>query len=176
MKVVLLERIEKLGRMGDVVDVKTGYACNFLLPKGKALRATNENLAQFEAQRARLEEESLRHKATAEERAKALDGIEMILIRQSSEAGHLYGSVAARDIAQLVTEGFFGIDRSQVRIDRPIKEIGVHEIVIALHPEVKTTVKVSIAPTAEEAQSLLSSKGKKENKKEEQKEAAADNA
>lgn len=152
MEVILLERIGRLGQMGDVVRVKDGYARNFLLPKGKALRATKLNLSHFESQRAQLEAHNLELKKEAEAVAKKLRGQSFIALRQASDSGQLYGSVSTRDISDLVTEGGFTILRTQVLLDRPIKSLGQHPVRILLHPEVEVEVKINVARTAEEAE------------------------
>lgn len=151
MQVILLERIGRLGQMGDVVTVKDGYARNFLLPQGKALRATKANREHFESQRAHLEAHNLERKSEAEAVAVKLDGQSFIIIRQAGEAGQLYGSVSTRDIAGAVTEGGFSIERRQVMLDRPIKTLGLHDIRIALHAEVTPHVVVNVARSADEA-------------------------
>lgn len=151
MDIVLLQRVEKLGQMGDVVSVKNGYARNFLLPQGKGLRATKANLARFESERTQLEAHNLERRAEAEAIAEKLDGQQFIIIRQASEAGSLYGSVAARDIAEIATAGGFTVERRQVVLDRPVKELGLHPIRIVLHPEVSATVSVNVARSEEEA-------------------------
>lgn len=155
MKVVLLERIEKLGRMGDVVSVKDGFGRNYLLPQKKALRATAENIAYFENQRAALEEKSKDLQTQAEGLAKKIEKVKLLVIRQASEAGQLYGSVTGRDIAKYLAEKSITITHSQVRIDTPVKTVGVYDIKLALHPEVSTFVTISIAPSEEEAKKLL---------------------
>ena len=152
MQVVLLERIAKLGQMGDVVTVKAGFARNFLLPQGKALRANKANLEQFENQRAQLEADSLKLKTEAEAVKAKMDSESVIVIRQSSETGQLYGSVNTRDIAASFTEAGFTVNRNQVVLDAPIKELGVHDIQIILHPEVSADVQVNVARTEEEAE------------------------
>ncbi len=152
MEVVLLQRVEKLGQMGDVVAVKDGYARNFLLPQGKALRATKANLARFETERAQLEAHNLELRKDAEAVAAKLDGQKFVLIRQASEAGSLYGSVTARDISEAATSGGFTIERRQVVLDRPVKELGLHPIRISLHPEVSATVSINVARSADEAE------------------------
>jgi len=151
MQVILLERIGRLGQMGDVVTVKDGYARNFLLPQGKALRATKANREHFESQRAQLEAHNLERKSEAEAVAVKLNGLSVIIIRQAGEAGQLYGSVSTRDIAGAVTEGGFSIERRQVMLDRPIKTLGLHDIRIALHAEVTPHVVVNVARSADEA-------------------------
>lgn len=152
MKVILLERIEKLGQMGDVVSVKAGFARNFLLPKGKALRASKENQVQFEGQRAQLEARNLEAKGEAESVAERLDGQSFIVIRQAGEAGQLYGSVSSRDLAEVISEGGFSLSRNQVTLERPIKLLGLHDIRVNLHPEVSSTVTVNVARSEEEAE------------------------
>ena len=152
MQVVLLERIGRLGQMGDVIKVKNGYARNFLLPKGKALRATKANLAQFETQRAQLEANNLELKKEADAVAAKLNGKSFIALRQASDSGQLYGSVSTRDIAELITEGGFTVMRSQILLDRPIKSLGRHPVRVGLHPEVIASVSVNVARTLEEAE------------------------
>jgi large subunit ribosomal protein L9 len=154
MQVILLERVGRLGQMGDVVKVKDGYARNFLLPKGKALRATKANLTHFESQRAQLEAQNLELKKEAEAVAKKLDSQSFVALRQASEGGQLYGSVSTRDIAEIITEGGFTVNRSQVDLDRPIKTLGKHPVRIVLHPEVTASVSINIARTIEEAERL----------------------
>src|SRR5882672_10781225 len=145
MQVILLERIGRLGQMGDVVTVKDGFARNFLLPQKKALRATEENIARFEGQRSQLEARDLELKKEAEAVAGKLGGKVFLAIRQAGDTGQLYGSVTARDIAEVVTAGGFSIDRRQAVIDRPIKTLGLQPIRIALHPEVIVQVSLNIA-------------------------------
>lgn len=152
MQVILLQRIGRLGQMGDVVNVRDGYARNFLLPQKKALRATEENRKQFESQRAQLEANNLELKSEAETIAAKLDGQVFVAIRSAGDTGQLYGSVSTRDVADAVSEGGFTIDRRQVVLDKPIKTLGVHETTIALHPEVSVTVKLNIARSADEAE------------------------
>jgi large subunit ribosomal protein L9 len=151
MQVILLERIGRLGQMGDVVKVRDGYARNFLLPKGKALRATKENITHFERDRVQLEARNLELKKEADGVAGKLAGKSFVAIRSASDAGQLYGSVSTRDISDLVTEGGFSIERTQVLLDRPIKTLGLHDVRIGLHPEVEIRVSVNVARTAEEA-------------------------
>jgi large subunit ribosomal protein L9 len=151
MEVILLERIEKLGQMGDVVNVKNGFARNFLLPRHKALRATKANIAGFETQRSQYEVQILELRTDADAVSTKLDGLALTIIRQASESGQLYGSVAARDIASGVTEAGFTIDRRQVEIPGPIKTLGIHDIHIVLHPEVSVVVRVTVARTEAEA-------------------------
>lgn len=152
MEVILLERIERLGQMGDIVKVKPGFARNYLLPQKKALRATKENLGQFENQRQQLEADNLQRRQEAEAVARRMDGLSVIVIRSAGDSGQLYGSVNARDIAEAVTEAGFTIGRQQVAIDRPVKELGFHEFRIRLHPEVNSTVTVNVARSQEEAE------------------------
>ena len=152
MQVVLLERITKLGQMGDVVTVKDGYARNFLLPQGKALRANKSNLERFESERAQLEAINLEQKSEAESVKAKLDGETVIIIRQSGETGQLYGSVSPRDIAEALTDKGFNLERGQIGLDAPIKILGLHETNVTLHPEVSSTVVVNVARTEEEAE------------------------
>ena len=152
MEVILLERIERLGQMGDVVSVKPGYARNYLLPQKKALRASQENLALFESQRAQLEAQNLERKSEAEAVSGKLDSLQVVLVRQAGQSGQLYGSVTARDVADAVKEAGFTIGRGQVLIDRPIKMLGLHRITVRLHPEVSVTVVANVAKSEEEAQ------------------------
>ena len=152
MKVVLLERVEKLGVIGDVVSVKDGFARNFLLPRSKALRATAANLKVFEGQRAQIEARNAEAKAQAEKVGETLDGNSYVLIRQAGDAGQLYGSVSGRDVADAVQAEGGKVDRSQVILDRPIKTLGVHDVKVRLHAEVTVTVKVNIARSADEAE------------------------
>lgn len=158
MEVILLERIETLGQMGDVVKVRPGYARNFLLPHKKALRATKENRSYFETQRAQLEAQNLQRRQEAEGVAKKMDGLAVIVIRQAGETGQLYGSVTTRDVADKVTEAGFTIDRRQVLQDQPIKALGLHKTRVALHPEVIINVTVNVAQSPEEAE--MQAKGK----------------
>ncbi|MEP3244974.1 MAG: 50S ribosomal protein L9 [Sneathiella sp.] len=151
MEIVLLERVEKLGQMGDVVNVKNGYARNFLLPQGKALRANKSNLEIFEKRRAQLEADNLKRKDEASAVAEKLDGQSVVLIRAASESQQLYGSVSTQDIARAISDAGFTVDRKQVTMDKVLKTLGLHEIRIRLHPEVSVTVTVNIARSAEEA-------------------------
>ncbi len=151
MEVILLERVEKLGAIGDVVKVKDGFARNFLLPRKKALRANEANRKLFETNRARIEEENASRRSDAEKGAKDVDGKTVKLIRQASNTGQLYGSVSARDIVEALDAVGAKVTKSQVVLDRPIKAIGVHEVKVALHPEVAVTVKVNVARSPEEA-------------------------
>jgi large subunit ribosomal protein L9 len=151
MQVILLERIGRLGQMGDVVTVKDGFARNFLLPQGKALRATKANRERFEKERAQLEARNLELKSEASGVAGKLQGQSFILIRQAGDSGQLYGSVATRDISAAVTEGGFSIERRQVMLDRPIKTLGLHDVRIGLHAEVEPHVTINVARSPEEA-------------------------
>ena len=152
MEVILLERVGRLGQMGDVVKVKDGYARNFLLPQGKALRATDANRKTFEGQRVQLEARNLELKTEAEGIATRLDGQNFVSIRQAGDTGQLYGSVATRDIAEAITAGGFAVDRRQILLDRPIKALGLHEVRVALHPEVVVKVTINVARSADEAE------------------------
>jgi large subunit ribosomal protein L9 len=151
MQVILLERVESLGQMGDVVNVKPGYARNFLLPRQKALRATKENVVYFDGQKKILEAENLKKKGEAEKVGKKVNGLHIAIIRQASEAGQRYGSVTARDIADGVVEKGFKVDRTQVNMDRNYKLLGLYPVKIYLHPEVMVEITINIARSAEEA-------------------------
>lgn len=152
MDVILLERIARLGQMGDTVSVKAGYARNFLLPQGKALRANEENLKRFESQRTQLEARNLERRSEAQQVADKLDGKTFIVIRSAGETGQLYGSVSTRDIADIITAEGFSVLRTQVELNHPIKTIGMHNVAINLHPEVQVTVTINIARSADEAE------------------------
>jgi large subunit ribosomal protein L9 len=152
IEVILLERIESLGQMGEVVRVRPGFARNFLLPKKKALRATKANLAYFETQRGRLEAVNLQRKSEAEAVAGKVDGLAVSIIRQAGESGQLYGSVTARDIAEAVDKGGVNVERQQIVLDRPIKTLGLHKLRVRLHPEVSVGITVNVARSAEEAE------------------------
>ena len=152
MEVILLERVEKLGQMGQVVKVRPGFARNYLLPQKKALRATKENLAIFEKQRAQLEAANLVRRGDAEQVSQKLNGISVVIIRQAGESGQLYGSVTARDIAQAVTDAGFSIGKGQVTLDKAIKTLGLYPMRVRLHPEVSVQVTVNVAQSAEEAE------------------------
>jgi large subunit ribosomal protein L9 len=151
MEVILLERVEKLGAIGDVVKVKDGFARNYLLPRKKALRANESNRKVFEANRAKIEEDNANRRSEAEKASKGVDGKAVQLIRQASNTGQLYGSVSARDIVDALAAEGAHVTKSQVVLDRPIKAIGMHEVKVALHPEVSVTVKVNVARSPEEA-------------------------
>jgi large subunit ribosomal protein L9 len=158
MDVILLERIEKLGSIGDVVKVKNGYARNFLLPRGKALRANESNRKVFEANREKIEAQNAERRSAAEGDASKVEGARVQLIRQASNAGHLYGSVSARDLAEALEAQGHKIAKHQIVLDRPIKSIGVQDVKIALHPEVSVTISVNVARSPEEAE--LQAQGK----------------
>ena len=152
MEVILLERISRLGQMGETVKVKDGFARNFLLPQGKALRANEANKKKFEGQRAQLEARNLERKAEASKVAETLDGKSFVAVRSAGETGQLYGSVSTRDIAELITAEGFSVNRNQILLNHPIKTVGLTNVAIALHPEVEVTVTLNIARTADEAE------------------------
>ncbi|ACS50927.1 50S ribosomal protein L9 [Bartonella grahamii] len=152
MDIILLERIPRLGQMGDIVSVKDGYARNFLLPQGKALRANEANKKHFEIQRAQLEARNLERKSEAQKVAEKLDGQSFIVVRSAGETGQLYGSVSTRDIAEIITDEGFSIGRNQVELNHPIKMIGLHTITLSLHPEVQISVIINVARSTSEAQ------------------------
>ncbi len=172
MDIILLERVAKLGQMGDVVSVKEGYARNFLLPQGKALRANAANLARFETDKAQLEARNLETRKEAEALSDRLDGQTFIVIRSASDGGSLYGSVSTRDAAEAATEAGFSLDRKQVALAAPIKELGLHEVIVDLHPEVQATIRLNVARSMEEADLQASGKSIQELAAEE--EAAAE--
>ena len=152
MQVILMERVAKLGQMGDVVTVKHGYARNFLLPQGKAMRASEANIAHFETQKAQLEARNLESKGEAEKLADKLNGQQFVVIRTASDAGSLYGSVTIRDAADAATADGFSVDRKQVVLTAPIKELGLHVVLVRLHPEVEATIELNVARSEEEAE------------------------
>jgi large subunit ribosomal protein L9 len=152
MEVILLERIENLGQMGDVVRVRPGFARNFLLPQRKALRASKESMAVFERERAQLEAENLKRKGEAESVAQKLEGLNVVVIRQAGDSGQLYGSVSSRDIAEAIGEKKATVGRGQIVLDRPIKVLGLHPVRLRLHPEVSVKITVNVARTAAEAE------------------------
>jgi large subunit ribosomal protein L9 len=172
MEVILLERVAKLGQMGEVVTVKDGYARNYLLPQKKALRVNDANLRTFEAQKAQLEARNLETKKEAEALAARLDGQRYVIIRSASDAGALYGSVTPRDAADAAAEAGITVDRRQVQMTKPIKELGLHEVLVVLHPEVEVTIVLNVARSVEEAELQASGKSIQELAAEE--EAAAD--
>jgi large subunit ribosomal protein L9 len=154
MQVILLERVAKLGQMGDVVRVKDGFARNFLLSKGKALRATSANKAKFETIKVDLQAKNLEAKSEAEKVGAKIDGQSFVVLRQASETGALYGSVTPRDIATLITDGGFAIDRNQISLNLPIKTIGVHKVPLQLHPEIEVAITINVARSADEAERM----------------------
>ena len=172
MDVILLERVAKLGQMGDVVSVKDGYARNYLLPQRKAMRANDNNLKAFEAQKAQLEARNLETKKEAEDLAARLGGQQFVVIRSASDSGALYGSVTTRDAADAATDAGFSIDRKQVALTAPIKELGLHVVSVVLHPEVDLTITLNVARSTEEAELQASGKSIQELAAEE--EAAAE--
>ncbi|MBS7545917.1 50S ribosomal protein L9 [Ancylobacter oerskovii] len=151
MEVILLERVAKLGQMGEIVRVKDGFARNFLLPEGKALRATKDNKARFETMKAQLEVRNLELKNEAAKVGEKLDGTEVVLVRQAGETGQLYGSVSTRDLAEALTAAGFTVARSQLILNHPIKTIGLHTVPVTLHPEVEVSIKANVARSADEA-------------------------
>jgi large subunit ribosomal protein L9 len=151
MDVILLERVGKLGQMGEVVRVKDGFARNFLLPKGKALRATKENKTRFEGMKVELEARNVELRGEAKKIAAKVDGKSVLVLRQAAESGQLYGSVSTRDIAALLNEDGFAVTRAQIALNAPIKAIGMHKVPLALHPEVEVTITVTVARSADEA-------------------------
>ncbi len=158
MDVILLQRVAKLGQMGEVVSVKDGYARNFLLPTGKALRASDANVKSFEARKAQLEADNLETKKEAEAFAARLDGQQFIVIRSASDAGALYGSVTPRDAADAASAEGFALDRKQVKLSKPIKELGLHTVHVTLHPEVEVDIALNVARSKEEAELQASGK------------------
>jgi len=152
MEVILLERVAKLGQMGETVKVRAGYARNFLLPRGKALRATEANKKHFEQQRAQLEARNLERRKEAEAVGEKLNGQSFVVLRQSGETGVLYGSVSTRDLAEVMTQGGFTVDRNQIVLNQPIKTLGLHTVPVALHPEVEVQVTINVARSPEEAE------------------------
>ncbi|TAG26265.1 MAG: 50S ribosomal protein L9 [Rhodobacterales bacterium] len=158
MQVILLERVAKLGQMGEVVNVKDGFARNYLLPQGKALRANDANIKSFEARKAQLEVTNLETRKEAEAVGAKLDGQMFVVIRSASDAGALYGSVTPRDAAEAATEAGFTVNRGQIVLDKPIKELGIHTVSVQLHPEVTVKIKLNVARSAEEAELQASGK------------------
>ena len=152
IEVILMQRVDKLGQMGELVKVRPGYARNFLLPQGKAIRANKENIARFERERAQLEAQNLKRREEAERVAERMDGLSVVIIRQAGESGGLYGSVSARDIAEACKEAGLTITRSQVILEHPIKTLGLTQVRVALHPEVDLPVTVNVARSPEEAE------------------------
>ena len=161
MKVVLLERVQKLGQMGDIVEVKSGYARNFLLPFHKALRATEQNIKYYEKQKSILEAKNIENIKEAESLKAKINGISFTLIRSASDAGALYGSVSAKDIMDVVSENGIVIAKNQINLEKPIKELGIYKIIVSLHPEISSEITINVARTDEEAK--LQEKGKENN-------------
>ena len=152
MQIILMERVAKLGQMGDVVNVKQGYARNFLIPTGKALRASEANIASFEVQKTQMEARNLETKSEAESLATKLNGQQFIVIRSASDAGSLYGSVTTRDAAEAASESGFSLDKKQIVLLAPIKDLGIHDLSVRLHPEVEAKIELNVARSAEEAE------------------------
>jgi large subunit ribosomal protein L9 len=173
MEVILLERVGKLGQMGDIVRVKDGFARNFLLPRGKALRASSDNKARFEGMKAELEKRNLESKGEAGKLASKIDGKSYIVLRQASESGQLFGSVTTRDIARLLNDDGAEIERAQVAINAPIKTIGQYKVPLALHPEIEVAVTVIVARSADEAERIGRGEDVTVRRTDEEEEAAA---
>lgn len=173
MEVILLERVAKLGQMGEVVRVKDGYARNFLLPRGKALRATKDNRAKFDTMKADLEARNLAAKGEAEKVAAKIDGRNVVVLRQASDTGQLYGSVSSRDLVGLLEADGIHVDRNQILLDQPIKTIGQHKLNIALHPEVEVGITITVARNAEEAERIARGEDVTVRREEEDEAAAA---
>jgi large subunit ribosomal protein L9 len=173
MEVILLERIAKLGQMGDVVRVKDGFARNYLLPKGKALRASEANRSRFEGMKVDLEARNLQQRGEAEKIAERLNGQSLTVLRQAAEGGQLYGSVTPRDLVGLITEKGFAVERSQIVLNTPIKMIGMYKVPVSLHPEVEVTVSLTVARSADEAERLKRGEDITVNRDEAEEEAAA---
>jgi large subunit ribosomal protein L9 len=176
MKVILLERVDNLGVIGDVVSVKDGFARNFLLPRSKALRATSANLKVFEAQRGQIEARNAEARGRAEKVSEKLDGASYVLIRQAGDSGHLYGSVSGRDVAEAIQAEGGNVDRGQVILDRPIKSLGVHPVKVRLHAEVVVTVNVNIARSQDEAERQARGENVIASQFDEERQAAAEQA
>jgi large subunit ribosomal protein L9 len=173
MEVILLERVGKLGQMGDVVRVKDGFARNFLLPQGKALRATKDNRTKFETMKVDLEARNLEQKSEAEKVAEKLDGQGFTVIRQAAETGQLYGSVSPRDLVSLVTDKGFKLSRSQIALNTPIKTIGLFKVPVSLHPEVEVNINVTVARSADEAERIARGEDVTSRRDEDEERAAA---
>ena len=165
MEVILLQKMRKLGDIGDTVVVKPGYGRNYLLPQGFALRATQENLKVFEERRQKLQQESDVHKSKAQEAAEKSQGRVLYVIRQASNMGQLYGSVSARDLSKQITEEGIEVEKRCIRIDSPIRTVGIHSVIVHLHPEVEVSVTLSVAPSLEEAKKQWEKKTAKTSKK-----------
>ncbi len=172
MDIILLERVAKLGQMGEVVSVKQGYARNYLIPQGKALRANDANRARFDADKTQLEARNLETRKEAESLAAKLDGESFVVIRSASDSGALYGSVSTRDAADAATEAGFSIDRRQIALAAPIKELGIHEVIVHLHPEVEASISLNVARSPQEAE--LQAQGKSIQELAAEEEAAAE--
>jgi large subunit ribosomal protein L9 len=173
MEVILLERVAKLGQMGEVVRVKDGFARNFLLPQGKALRATADNRTKFESMKTHLETRNLELKGEAQTVAEKLDGQSFVVIRQASETGHLYGSVSPRDLVAILETGGFAVSRGQIALNTPIKTLGLHKVPVALHPEIEVTVTINVARSADEADRIARGEDVISRRDQERAEAAA---
>jgi large subunit ribosomal protein L9 len=173
MEVILLERVGKLGQMGEVVRVKDGYARNFLLPQGKALRATKDNRTKFEGMKVQLETRNLELKKDADVIAAKLNGQSFVVVRQASDVGQLFGSVSARDIATIITDGGFSAERSQIALHNPIKLIGLHAIAVVLHPEVEAKISINVARNADEAERQARGEDVTRRRDDEEEDAAA---
>jgi large subunit ribosomal protein L9 len=176
MEVILLERVAKLGQMGEVVRVKDGFARNFLLPQGKALRATKDNRAKFDGMKAQLEARNLEQKKDADVIAAKLNGKSFVVVRQASDVGQLFGSVSARDIAEIVTKEGFSVARNQIALQAPLKTIGLHTVPVALHPEVEITITINVARNADEAERQARGENVTQRREETEAEEAAANA
>jgi large subunit ribosomal protein L9 len=176
MDVILLERIAKLGQMGDVVRVRDGYGRNFLLRQGKALRATDENRARFDSMKGELEARNLERRSEAEQVAVKLNGKNFVVLRQAAETGQLYGSVSSRDIAALLGESGLLVERSQIALNAPIKTLGVHPVPVALHPEVESSITVTVARSADEAERLARGEDVLSRREEDEADQAAEEA
>ena len=174
MEVILLERVAKLGQIGDVVRVKEGFARNFLLPKGKALRATKDNKVKFESMKVQLETRNIELKGEAHKIGEKLDGQSFIVVRQASEGGQLYGSVTPRDLVSIMTTGGFSVSRGQIAIHAPIKTLGLHKVPIVLHPEVEVSVTINVARSSEEAERIARGENVLARRGEEDEAAAAE--
>ena len=168
MQVILLERVSKLGQMGEVVEVRPGYARNYLLPQGKAMNATKANIARFEAEKAQLEARNLETRKEADAMAERLGGQQFVVIRSASDTGALYGSVTTRDAAEAATAEGFSLDRKQVALNAPIKELGIHTVTVTLHPEVDCEIRLNVARSTEEAELQAAGKSIQELAAEEQ--------
>jgi large subunit ribosomal protein L9 len=173
MEVILLERVAKLGQMGEVVRVKDGFARNFLLPQGKALRATADNRTKFESMKTHLETRNLELKGEAQTVAEKLNGQSFVVIRQASETGHLYGSVSPRDLVAILETGGFAVSRGQIALNTPIKTLGLHKVPVALHPEIEVTVTINVARSADEAERIARGEDVISRRDQERAEAAA---